>query len=192
MRHPIGFWSRSLTEAEINYSVGEKECLAVVWAIQVLRPYLDITHFDLYTDHQSLKWIFNLSDASGRLARWRLRLMESDFTIKYKKGAANTVADAISRLPTYGETTFKPDFEITCFPVGDCSLYEILIKQLNDEEVAYTPMGVDKGSEIWDHDPEDVFFDEFLHSMEVIYAIEEFKEITPIRIETLVKDQARE
>ena len=53
--HPIGFWSRSLNPAEKNYSVGEKECLAIVWAVQLLRPYFEGTHFDLYTDHQALR-----------------------------------------------------------------------------------------------------------------------------------------
>ncbi len=47
--------------------------------------------------------MMNLTDVSGRLARWRLRLLEFDFTVKFKKGAKNTVADAVSRLPTYGE-----------------------------------------------------------------------------------------
>ena len=39
-RMQIGFWSRSLTPAEKNYSPTERECLAVVWALKVLRPYL--------------------------------------------------------------------------------------------------------------------------------------------------------
>ncbi len=77
-----------------NYSVGEKECLAVVWAVQILRPYLERRHFDLYTDHQALKWMMDLTDVGGRLARWRLRLLEFDFTVRYKKGLKNTIADA--------------------------------------------------------------------------------------------------
>ena len=74
-----------------------------------LRPYLEGTHFDLYTDHQALRWILSGSDHSGRLARWRLRLLEFDFTVTYKKGAKDTIADAISRLPTYGEAKLAPD-----------------------------------------------------------------------------------
>lgn len=108
-RHPIGFWSRGLNPAEKNYSTGEKECLAVVWAVQILRPYLERSHFDLYTDHQALRWIMNLYDAFGRLARWRLRLLEYDFTVHYRKGLKNQIADAISRLPTWGETGIAPD-----------------------------------------------------------------------------------
>ena len=113
--HPVGFWSRSLNPAEKNYSVGEKECLAIIWAVQILRPYLERKHFDLYTDHQSLKWMMSLTDASGRLGRWRLRLLEFDFTIKYRKGAVNRIADAVSRLPTFGEYAVEPDSDNPCF-----------------------------------------------------------------------------
>ena len=114
-RHPIGFWSRSFNPAEKNHSVGEKECLAIVCAVQLLRPYLEGTHFDLYTDHQALRWILSGSDHSGRLARWKLPLLEFEFTLTYKKGAKNTIADAISRLPTYGEAKLAPDTEVPCY-----------------------------------------------------------------------------
>ena len=115
MRYPIGFWSRSLSPAERNYSVSEKECLAVIWAIQLLRPYLERTHFEVYTDHQPLRWLLSLTDVNGRLARWRLLLQEFDFIVKYKKGIKNTIADAISRLPTYGESQVAPDTDLPCF-----------------------------------------------------------------------------
>lgn len=124
IRHPIGYWSRGLTPAEKNYSAGEKECLAVIWAVQILRPYLESTHFDLYTDHQALCWVMSMANASGRLARWRLRLLEHDFTIHYRKGLKNQVADAVSRLPTLGETATTPDLDIPCFVVeGAISTY---------------------------------------------------------------------
>ena len=117
-RHPIEFWSRSLNPTEKHYSVGEKEFLAIFWAVQLLRPYLEGTHFDLYTDHQAMRWILSGSDHSGRLARWRLRLLEFDFTVTYKKGAKNTIADAISSLPTFGEAKLAPDTEVPCYFVS--------------------------------------------------------------------------
>ncbi|CDF40830.1 unnamed protein product [Chondrus crispus] len=103
-RKLIGFFSRTLASAERNYSVSEKECLAVIWAVQTLRPYLYGEHFIVHTDHASLRWLMNVTDPSGRLIRWRLRLSEFDFEIKYKKGKANSQADALSRLRTAGET----------------------------------------------------------------------------------------
>ncbi|CDF40678.1 unnamed protein product [Chondrus crispus] len=113
-RKPIGFFSRTLAAAERNYSVSEKECLAVIWAVQTLRPYLYGEHFIVHTDHSSLRWLMNVTDSSGSLILWRLRLSEFDFEIKYKKGKVNTKADALSRLLTKGETSNDVDEEIPC------------------------------------------------------------------------------
>lgn len=71
--HPVGFFSRTLTPAEQNYSATERECLGVVWAIQPLRPYLERSKFIVRSDHEPLRWLLNLgdtdSDGHGRLAR---------------------------------------------------------------------------------------------------------------------------
>ena len=93
MRHPIGFWSRSLTKEERNYSAGEREALAIIFAVETLHPYLWGKHFVVYTDHQALRWVFNLNDPTGRLCRWALRLQPFDFEVRYKKGV-------IMSLPT--------------------------------------------------------------------------------------------
>ena len=86
-RKPIGFWSRTLASAEKNYSTTEKECLAVVWAVKTLRPYLQGKHFTVHSDHASLRWLLEVAEPSGRLTRWRLRLGEFDCTVKYKKAS---------------------------------------------------------------------------------------------------------
>ena len=88
-----------MTKPERNYSVSEKECLAVIWAVRTFRPYLLGVEFDLNTDHSWLRCLMNIIDPSSRLLRWRLRLSEFDFDINYKKGSMNLHADAMSRLP---------------------------------------------------------------------------------------------
>ena len=114
-RKPIGYWSRSLNDAERNYSAAERECLAVVWALRTLRPYLMYEKFVVHTDHAALHWLLTINDPSGRLMRWRLRLAEFDFEVKYKKGLLNTQADALSRLTTTAETILDDEDDIPAF-----------------------------------------------------------------------------
>ncbi|CAN8061906.1 unnamed protein product [Agarophyton chilense] len=54
---PIEYWSRAMNEAEQNYTVTEKECLAVVWSMLMLRPYMYGERFTLRTDHDSSREI---------------------------------------------------------------------------------------------------------------------------------------
>jgi RNase H-like domain found in reverse transcriptase len=96
---PLGYWSRTLNTAKRNYSTTEKECLAIVLEVTHLRPYLEGTEFTVRTDHHALRWVMNLSDAQGHLARWRLRLAEFTVKVEYHPGIAHHAADAMSRLP---------------------------------------------------------------------------------------------
>ena len=64
-----------------------------------MRDYLEGYHFTVLTDHLALKWLEKIDNTSGRLARWAMELSQWDFEIKYRKGADNMVADAISRQP---------------------------------------------------------------------------------------------
>ncbi|CDF36412.1 unnamed protein product [Chondrus crispus] len=75
---PVGYWSYSLSDSERNYSATESECFAVVWAVRTLRPYVEGTKLTVRTDHDALRWLMSLTDSSGRLNRWRLRLAEYD------------------------------------------------------------------------------------------------------------------
>lgn len=94
---PIAYASRQLRGAELKYSVTEKECLAVVFALEKFRPYVEGYHFNIYTDHSSLTWLFNQENPPGRIARWVMKLSQYDFKIFHKKGSSNIVPDALSR-----------------------------------------------------------------------------------------------
>ena len=94
---PCLFLSRKLVDRETRYSVIERECLGVVWAVQKLARYLLGQKFVLQTDHKPLKFINTGKTLNARICRWALILQQFDFTIEYISGPTNTVADFMSR-----------------------------------------------------------------------------------------------
>ena len=95
---PISYGSRTLVSAEKNYSVTERELVAIVWGCKQFRQYLYGRKFTIVTDHKPLTWVFNVKDPSLRLLRWRIKLEEYNYDIVYKPGVKNTNADALSRI----------------------------------------------------------------------------------------------
>lgn len=91
-KHPVVNWSTILNKTERNYSRTEKECLSVVWAILLFRRSLGEQWVTAGTDHPSLGWILNLTEATGRLGRWRMRHAEYDFEIEHRMGAKHRPA----------------------------------------------------------------------------------------------------
>ncbi|KAD4178635.1 hypothetical protein E3N88_27226 [Mikania micrantha] len=96
--HPIYYASKTLDDAQENYTTTEKELLAVVYAFDKFRSYLVLSKTIVYTDHAALRYLFAKKDAKPRLIRWILLLSEFDIEIKDKKGAENVAADHLSRL----------------------------------------------------------------------------------------------
>ena len=88
-----------------------------MWSILTLRPYLYGSAFNRRTDHEALRWVLNLADSSGRLARWRLRLAEYDYEVQYRPDINHQLADGESRLRTDGGDTEQVDDEVPCFAV---------------------------------------------------------------------------
>ncbi|KAJ9544783.1 hypothetical protein OSB04_024490 [Centaurea solstitialis] len=96
--HPIYYASKTLIEAQINYTVTEKELLAAVFAFDRFRSYLVGTKVIVHTDHAAIKYLISKADSKPRLIRWILLLQEFDLEIVDRKGSSNQVADHLSRL----------------------------------------------------------------------------------------------
>ncbi|KAE8661092.1 DNA-directed RNA polymerase V subunit 5C-like [Hibiscus syriacus] len=101
--HVIYYSSRTLNEAQLNYTTTEKELLAVVFAFDKFRPYLIGTKVIVHTDHSAIKYLVNKKDAKPRLIRWILLLQEFDLEVVDRKGTENQVSDHLSRLENNSE-----------------------------------------------------------------------------------------
>ncbi|GKC50890.1 reverse transcriptase domain-containing protein, partial [Tanacetum coccineum] len=105
---PIHYASKTITEAESNYTTTKKEMLAVVYAFEIFRSYLIMNKNIVYTDHSALKYLFAKKDAKARLLRWVLLLQEFDFNVIDMNGAENYAADHLSRLENPYENVLDP------------------------------------------------------------------------------------
>ncbi|GJT18885.1 reverse transcriptase domain-containing protein [Tanacetum coccineum] len=114
---PIHYMSKTMTEAETNYTTTKKEMLAVVYTFEKFRSYLIMNKSVVYTDHSALKYLFNKKDAKATLLRWVLLLQEFDFKVIDTKGAKNYAADHLSRLENPYENVFYPKEINETFPL---------------------------------------------------------------------------
>ncbi|RVW77742.1 Retrovirus-related Pol polyprotein from transposon opus [Vitis vinifera] len=85
----IYYASKTLNEAQRNYTTTEKELLAMVFALDKFRAYLVGSFIIVFTDHSALKYLLTKQDAKARLIRWILLLQEFDLQIRDKKGVEN-------------------------------------------------------------------------------------------------------
>ena len=111
---PIAHASHTLQPRERNYAVNEKEALACVWACETWDKFLLGRHFTLRTDHAALTTLLRSttdSRKSSKFLRWIERLSVFDYTMEYRKGDQNVVADALSRLSTFSSKPALDDTE---------------------------------------------------------------------------------
>ena len=95
--HLIAFESRKLNETERWYTVQGKEMTAIVHCLRVWRHYLLGSHFSIKMDNVATSYFQTQKKLSPKHARWQDFLAEFDYTLEYKPGKVNLVADALSR-----------------------------------------------------------------------------------------------
>ena len=103
----VYYVSKTLNEAQRNYTTTENELLAVVYALEKFRAYLVGSDIIIFTDHSALKYLLTKQNAKGRLIRWVLLLQVFNLQIRDKKGVENVVANHLSRL-TIVHNTHNP------------------------------------------------------------------------------------
>ena len=96
---PISYFSKKFDKHQKNYSTIEKECLAILSALQYFDVYLNCAMYPIqvFTDHNPLTFLHKMKNKNQRLTRWSLLLQEYDIVIKHIKGKDNVIADALSR-----------------------------------------------------------------------------------------------
>lgn len=93
----IAYGSRQLKTHEQNYPTHDLELAAVIFALKTWRHYLYGSKCRIFTDHQSLKYVFTQRELNLRQRRWLELMKDYDLEIQYLEGKANVVADALSR-----------------------------------------------------------------------------------------------
>lgn len=131
----VAYVSRSLNKHERNYSVTERECLAVLDSITKLRAYIEGVKFTVITDHHSLIWLSNLKDPRGRLSRWAVALQQYDFEIIHRRGKEHVVPDCLSRsVPAVNAVENVNRADIT----SNDNWYDNLMRRVLKDPVKYS------------------------------------------------------
>jgi len=96
-KRAVAYASRQLKVHERNYPTHDLEVAAIVFALKIWRHYLYGAQYRVFSDHKSLKYLFDQKELNMRQRRWMVFLKDYDFELLYHPGKANVVADALSR-----------------------------------------------------------------------------------------------
>nr|KYP73260.1 Retrovirus-related Pol polyprotein from transposon 17.6 [Cajanus cajan]KYP73264.1 Retrovirus-related Pol polyprotein from transposon 17.6 [Cajanus cajan] len=111
-RKVVAYASRKLKNHERNYPTHDLELAAVVFALKIWRHYLYGARFSVFSDHKSLKYLFDQKELNMRQRRWMEFLKDYDFQLMYHPGKANVVADALSRKSIHMSSMMVKELEL--------------------------------------------------------------------------------
>ena len=93
VEHPVCYFSKKLNKHQRNYSTIEKECLALILALQHFEVYISSAPSPVvvFSDHNPLTFIGRMKNKNQRLLRWILFLQEYNLDIRHIKGKDNLI-----------------------------------------------------------------------------------------------------
>ncbi|KAF2308591.1 hypothetical protein GH714_011000 [Hevea brasiliensis] len=94
---PVAYFSRSLAARHQNLPAYERELIGLVKALKHWHSYLWGREFIVRTDHYTLKYLLEQRHLSATQQHWISKLLGFSFTVEYRAGKSNVVADALSR-----------------------------------------------------------------------------------------------
>ncbi|XP_070050156.1 uncharacterized protein [Nicotiana tomentosiformis] len=100
--HLVYYVSKTMNDAQLNYTITEKYLLAIVFAIEKFRLYLIGAKVIVHTDHAVFRYLLSEKYSKAQLMRWVIVFQEFDIDIQDRKGSKNQVADHFSRLKDEG------------------------------------------------------------------------------------------
>ena len=150
--HPVAYMSKLLNDTQRKYSITEKECFSMVYAVEHFRPYLEQQEFVIVTDHCALCWLKTKDKLTPKLERWATTLQGFNYTVRYKSGKVHKDADCLSQnyfslpVPELNETNLfayaNVEFGVTY--VGELQRKDLAIENIRKELLAY----ISKGTEL--------------------------------------------
>jgi hypothetical protein len=93
---PLAFYSKPFTARHMKVAAYERELIGLVQAVRHWRPYLWGRRFVVRTDHYALEYMLDSRLSTVPQHQWISKLFGFDFSVEYRSGRLNTVADALS------------------------------------------------------------------------------------------------
>ena len=135
------FFSHMIAPRHAKLAAYERELIGLVTAVKHWRPYLWGRTFIIRSDHYSLKYILDQRLSTIPQHQWVSKLLGYDFSVEYKPGRHNIVADALSRKETAASLMSLSEIQ---FPIFN----QLKEEASTNEEAAKIVAAISKGLSI--------------------------------------------
>lgn len=134
--HPVFYYSRRTTDKEAKLHSFELETLAIIYALERFRIYLQGLKFKIMTDCSAVTMTLRKKDVNRRIERWAIALLDYDYELEYRAGVRMRHVDALSR--TIGVVEENPfEWNVTVCQGQDPDILEIREKLERAEDKLY-------------------------------------------------------